>query len=408
MRKFLKERRRLVCGCLIIGVIAVLIRLVLLGNVSGDYVNFLTPWLDQLRADGGIWGLANYTGNYNAPYVFFLALITYIPIESLFLIKGLSIVFDFIMAFGGVLIVRELIRKEHFDLDTRDRYYLVTFLVIMLFPIVIINSSYWGQCDSIYVSFAFFSILCLLKKQYRKAFIFLGLSFSIKLQAVFLLPLFGILYFRNRKTKDRFPFYYFFIIPLVDFIMCLPAVCFGWPIGKIVTMYFSEQVGYYRYWLSMSFPNFYNFISVDPMENTRFWYVLGVALTFILLMVFLILVCKKKIKMTQKRILELAILILTVVTYFLPGMHERYLFMGEVLYVIYFVVYRENKVLLATLFAVPLVTYFGPWWEAYGVFKLVMIGATVIYSVGMCYSWKVLYNNIYERGQLKGREIEKI
>ena len=72
--------KRIKIGFLVIGIVSVVAKMLAISFQSGDYVNFLLPWVNQLKADGGVFGLANYTGNYNAVYVFILALFSYIPI----------------------------------------------------------------------------------------------------------------------------------------------------------------------------------------------------------------------------------------------------------------------------------------------------------------------------------------
>ena len=389
--------KRIKIGFLVISIVSVVAKMLAISFQSGDYVNFLLPWVNQLKADGGVFGLANYTGNYNAVYVFILALFSYIPIEPLYLIKGLSIIFDIVLAVGGVLIVRELIKEKDFDEATRDRYYLFTFTFLVFMLPALLNSAFWGQCDSIYSAFAIFSILYLLRKDYKKAFIFLGVSFSFKLQAVFLLPLFGIVYFRNRKTKERFSFYYFFIIPAVDFAMCLPAVIFGWPLEKLITIYFVEQVGYYGAWMSMYFPNIYNYLEFLRIENIKLVYVIGVLVTLGILVWILWLVVKKKVRLNKKRLIELEILTLMIVTYFLPAMHERYFYIGEALVLIYYMVYRENRVMLIATMVGPLFTYCWSIYDSLGILMLAEVVLSTIYSFIFIYTIRRLYLNIFSK-----------
>ena len=59
---------------------------------SGDYQLFLKDWFDYLKANGGIHALKSYVGDYNAPYVTLMALLTYLPIKSLYSIKIISII----------------------------------------------------------------------------------------------------------------------------------------------------------------------------------------------------------------------------------------------------------------------------------------------------------------------------
>ena len=71
---------------------------------SPDYSSYLEPWFLELKAAGGLKGLGQVIGNYNVLYLFLMALLTYVPLEPIVLIKGLSIAMDFLGAFAGALL----------------------------------------------------------------------------------------------------------------------------------------------------------------------------------------------------------------------------------------------------------------------------------------------------------------
>ena len=79
---------------------SVVIRYFLLDFESGDYLSFLAPWTQFFREHGGFKALGLSVGNYNLPYLYFLALFSYIDISELYLIKLLSIVFDVLLAWA--------------------------------------------------------------------------------------------------------------------------------------------------------------------------------------------------------------------------------------------------------------------------------------------------------------------
>ena len=169
----------------------------------------------------------------------FLSIITYIKINPLYLIKFFSCIFDFILAIYSSKIIY-LITKN------KNKSY-------FCYLCIIINSSIWGQCDTIYTSFLIISIYYLLKTKYIYSFIFYGIAFSFKLQAIFLLPLFIILFFTTNKIK----LYHFLIIPLVNGIMCLPAIILGRNILEVMLIYFTQTKSKMN--ITMNFPNIYYF-----------------------------------------------------------------------------------------------------------------------------------------------------
>ena len=89
------SKNYLVFGYIFITIMALLVRFLTFHFESHDYVAFLAPWFDYLKNNGGILALANYPGNYNAPYMTIMALLTYIPVKSLYSIKFVSVIFDF-------------------------------------------------------------------------------------------------------------------------------------------------------------------------------------------------------------------------------------------------------------------------------------------------------------------------
>lgn len=187
---FIKKHILLICVVLTT-LAAMYVRYKMLNYESGDFIYFLKPWFEYLKTNGGLYALKSYPGDYNAPYMTLLALLTYLPFSGIKLIKGLSIIFDIVLAISGAAIVKEL---------TKDKTKaFVAYMILLLVPAVVLNSAMWGQCDSIYTSFVLLSILFLLKKKYIKSFVLLGLAFSFKLQFIFIIPLYILYYLSEKK-----------------------------------------------------------------------------------------------------------------------------------------------------------------------------------------------------------------
>ncbi len=73
--------------------IALLFRLCCFDRENTDYEWFLKVWIEFFRENNGLKGLGRSIGNYNVPYLFFLALFSYSSIRDLYLIKLLSVFF---------------------------------------------------------------------------------------------------------------------------------------------------------------------------------------------------------------------------------------------------------------------------------------------------------------------------
>lgn len=330
--------------------ISIFIRFYFLSIKSDDYNFFLEGWFNTLKENGGIYALKLDLGDYNLPYVQILALLTYLPIEPLYSIKMISIIFDYIGAISIGLLIYHFTRNK-------DISFLGFFITTML-PTVVLNSSAWAQCDFIYVTFIILSILFLIKNKYLGSFVFLGIAFAFKLQTIFVLPIFILYYISERK----FPIYYFFIIPIIDIILCLPSIIVGKPIIEILNVYVN-QTGEYSNYISMNFPGIYN-IFFEPIENTnliempsKMYEFLGIGITGIIYFLFAIFVFVKKIKFSEKNIIKFIVWSVMICTYFLPKIHDRYMFAADVISIVCIFIDNRKKYLPIFINGASLYTY---------------------------------------------------
>ena len=356
------SKNYLVFGYIFITIMALLVRFLTFHFESHDYVAFLAPWFDYLKNNGGILALANYPGNYNAPYMTIMALLTYIPVKSLYSIKFVSVIFDFGLALSSACLVKYLVNKN------KNISFFITYAVILFLPEVLMNSGIWGQCDSGYTMFIVLALLYLLKERYIISFIHLGIAFSLKLQFIFILPLFIVIYI----VKKRYSILHFLIIPLVNFILCLPAIIIGKPIGELISIYFG-QVNEYKQYMSLNFLNLYSLVD----NNGKILYYVGIILTVIVCFLMLLYIIVKKVKFNDQKILNLGLWFVVMVTYLLPCMHERYLYMGGILAVIYYIVYKKNYLLTVSIIMCTILTYFHYLFGLY-----LTTGYKAIFSVG--------------------------
>lgn len=335
-----------------VSLLAILVRSALLWVESGDYSMFLAEWCDYLKQNGGFKGIITIEADYNAVYLYFLALFTYIPVKYLYSIKMLSIIFDFILAYSSYLLVREFYKKD----KKRDVYAALCYIGVLFMPTVILNSSMWGQCDSIYASFIVLSIYCIITKKYSLSFILYGIAITFKLQAIFMLPVYGIIYLKNRE----FSIFNFAWVPAMNALLYIPAIIIGKPASSLFSAY-TTQMQSYEYKTVFGYPNFYNFLPLDAVDLIK----PGIILTMILLAILLLIVLFSKDKISNKNIIELSIAVVFLVTYFLPKMHDRYAFVAEVFVLIYFIISKKD------LFMVLLVNVC-----AFGVYSNCLLGVT--------------------------------
>lgn len=332
------DKYKTVIFFILITIVSILIRISVLDRKSDDFVTFLAPWFQKLKENNGLYALKMDIGNYNAPYMTLMAILTYLPFKPIILIKSLSIIFDYVLAIAVTMIVR-YIYKQH---KNKEVICLAFYSVILFLPTVILNSAYWAQADAIYTAFIMLSLFFLIKKRYTVALIFLGISFAFKLQFIFILPLYIFIY----ASERRFSVWNFLIIPLVDAVLCVPAIIFGKSIYKCITVYLGQTSEYSAY-LSMNFPNIYNLLFptksnfvISPNGSIS---KLGILFTLFIFFVILLAIMYKKIKFDEQKIIEFGLWSVMIATFFLPSMHERYLFIGDILSVLYFI-YNKDKI----------------------------------------------------------------
>lgn len=283
-----------------------------------DYQNFLSKWVAFYRDNLGFHSIAYPLGNYNIPYLYFLCFFSYLPIRDLYLIKLLSIFFDVVLAFAAM---------ELLGLCTENRRVRrICFFTVLLLPTVVLNGAVWGQCDSIYVSLALLGLWLGLRDRPALSVLCFALSFGFKLQAVFLMPIMAVLWFRG-----NYRLWHFALFPLYYLALVLPAVALGKPFVETITLYFS-QMDSIGTGLNYNAPSVYAIFwrAAETQDAIN----LGIAGAFTYMLTLLIFCWLRRDRMSERAVLAAALLFAAGIPFFLPHMHDRYFFGADVLSVV--------------------------------------------------------------------------
>lgn len=280
-----------------------------------DYQNFLAVWVDFFRQNGGLAALGMPIGNYNVPYLFFLALFSQSSIPDLYLIKLLSIFFDVVLAWSAMQLVGCFVRAP--------AQRLACFFLVLFWPTVVLNGALWGQCDSIYVAFAVLSVWLALSEHPMLAMASIAVSFSFKLQAVFVMPVF-LLFLLARRIK----IWHFLVFPPVCVLMVLPAVLAGRPLWESLTISLS-QTGSIGDGLNYNSPSVFALFS--DVQNPELAGKLGILAAALVIALLAILVWRRRDSCSNRALLLSAALLAVAIPFFLPHMHERYFFAADIL-----------------------------------------------------------------------------
>lgn len=302
-------------------ILGIVVRISLRKFVSGDAKGFLIPWYKTIKSNGGLKGLGTQVGNYNILYQFFIALFTYIPLNPLTVYKGFSSIFDFALAALGVAYVKKVWKAEYWK-------EFMAFTCIFLSPVAILNSALWAQCDSIYSFFCIAVLLFLFKEQYWMAMIFLGIAFSFKMQAIFILPFVLLYYIVNEKFSIKC--FGGTIISMI--VLALPGVFCRRSVLDIVYIY-KGQIQESSDWSFYNYPGFSNLFTnpESAIEHVRYTKSLCYIIAIAVIGCLCAWVIYKKIEMTRYNYTYLAFLVTYAGILFMPAMHERYGFIYEIL-----------------------------------------------------------------------------
>lgn len=297
---------------------AMLFRALCLDYAGTDYQNFLTHWYAYFQENGGFQAVAHAVGDYNVPYLYFMAFISYLSVPDLYLIKLFSLIFDIILAWGCYRLVRSLTGERQGSAAP-----LIAFAAALLLPTVVLNGAFWGQCDGIYGALCVHAAALLLEGKNKTSVALMALAFCFKLQAIFILPLWGVLWLAGRvKFRELWVF------PLTYLVSIVPALLLGKPLADILGIYFN-QMGEYSSRLVLNAPTVYQLLPYGT-EDPGYFALLGVAAAGALVLALLALGFLHRGRLDNDLAMSMTVVLCVGVPFLLPYMHERYFFLADV------------------------------------------------------------------------------
>lgn len=309
-----EDKALLVCAAVLTAA-ALVIRAFYFNVESDDYLTFLAPWTQYFRDNGGFAALAHFPGNYNPPYMYFLAAFSYLRIPELYLIKALSVLFDVLLAWSCMKLASLYTGSPSRRLGV--------FLAVLWLPTVAANGAYWAQCDSIYAFFGIYALYLGMSGRGAGAMVSLAASLAFKLQAVFVIPAFFILLLAKRIKWRQL-----LLFPAAYIALMLPAVIAGAPLWDTLTLYFS-QAGTVGDAMNYNAPSLTCMFSWqgDTSGSAR---LLIIAAFLLVAAVYAAAILLRK-RLSDRLILALTLVLAMGIPYLLPHMHDRYFYVAGVL-----------------------------------------------------------------------------
>lgn len=333
---------------LAVTIAAIILRIAFLPVKSNDYYIAYEVWINEIRSNGGLASLGKDIGDNPPLYMTLVTLASYLPFDPVVIVKLPSILFDFILAIVSVKLAKQLGVNE-------SSKKLTLYAVILLNPLTLLDSAAWGQCDSLYGSFVLLTLFAIngarlwkpdspaeKRNSFRKSgdaiCLLFAVAISFKLQAVFFLPILCLLWITQKRNVLK-PVQLLWI-PIIYTLSCIPMYLAGRSLKVMFKVYLGQANRNYGT-LTLNYPNLYNLIGTWSEELYDSYFVYGILLTFLLLIVlFYQLYCRgtELNSLTLCKVVSLSILL---ICFCLPLVHERYAYVAEML--LFVIMIREAK-----------------------------------------------------------------
>lgn len=284
----------------------------------GDADGFVIPWYRHIVQAGRIHAFAHPFSNYTPPYLYLLSAASLLDgwLEPLTVIKLLSCA-------GAAWIAFALARLL---LVMRTPHPVEAGLASLLLPSIVLNVSVLGQADTFWVAPCIFAVRSAIQDRRLSVAVWSGVALAFKAQAIFLAP-FVLLVFFMRKA----PWWCWALPAVVYLVAMLPAWLLGWPAWHLLTVYLRQaqwQPGGGRIFISngASWWTIYGHFFPQAALKT-FW--IGYLAAAVATAAYIWMLSKREL--SQQQLLAAAALSAAGLPFLLPGMHERFFILADVL-----------------------------------------------------------------------------
>jgi Gpi18-like mannosyltransferase len=285
---------------------------------SGDARDYLIPWYEHIVRSGRIAAFANPFGNYTPPYLYLLSASTYLDgaVEPAAILKLLAGVGAIWLAVGMYDLLRAV----------RSAWAFEGALGVLALPSVILNVSLLGQADCFWVAPCILAVASAARNRLVPMAVWAGVAIAFKAQAAFLAP-----FVISILLQQRAPLICWAIPPLIYAALMVPAWLVGWPATDLATIYLRQAAwqpegGGIFVSNGASWWTIYGTYVPDLAIRT-FWF--GYLTTFAATVFFIHQV--ERLRISGKTLIAVAAIGAAMVPWLLPGMHDRYLLLADVL-----------------------------------------------------------------------------
>lgn len=281
--------------------------------VGYDVPGWLLRWYAHIVETGRFAVFAEPFGNYTPPYLYLLALFSWLDrwLEPLAVLKVMAA----LQSVGLAASVYYLLRT------VEARQPLAGAATILVLPPVVLNGPVLSQCDPLWVAACIMAVAEAARSRPLRMLLWCGVAGSVKLQAAFLAP-FAV----AMMVRLKAPHYWAAIPLLVYVVLMAPAAVAGWPISDLTLIYL-RQARWAQEFISNA-ANPWTLGNFAP-DLARGLFPVGyiaataaaVALTAAL----------SRSRSSAPALIRSALLPAIALPYLLPSMHERYFLLADIL-----------------------------------------------------------------------------
>ncbi|MBY0490092.1 MAG: glycosyltransferase 87 family protein [Gemmatimonadaceae bacterium] len=277
---------------------------------------FLLPWYLNAKTVGASALTGEFT-NYTPPYSYLLVLGSrFSPFGDQSTIKLISMCFDLaIVAASAPLLLRAQLGTQALLLGA-----------LFSVPTLAINSSVWGQCDSIYGFLCLATLALIASRRVLLAAVAFGIAISVKLQAIFIAPVVLAVAIGVGSLGQMI------VAGALGILLALlPAMLAGRDLSSIASVYLEQSQAAHR--LALGAPNPW---SIVEWLWPGFPYETGVAIGLTTAAALGLVISWKLSERIRREgtaniLLPSALMCAVLFPYVLPKMHERYFFLADIL-----------------------------------------------------------------------------
>jgi Gpi18-like mannosyltransferase len=345
---------------------ALLLRVPFRGHENDDYLAFLLPWWNFIDSHGGFAALKYEFSDYNVPYLYVMAALTYVSSAPLLALKAVSVLADVVTAYFAYRLA---------TLAFHNRAAAAAAGVsVLLLPTVIFDSSMWAQCDSLYSAFTLAGFYYVLRDRPWLGMGLVGAGYAFKQQTMFFFPVLLLLILCGQHLKWR----HLTAIPAVFVAAAIPAWIAGRPLSSLLMIYVSQTKTYGG--LNYNAPSAYGLVDVNLVSGSA--RSAGTLLAGAVVLGITLLLTLAKPRITPAFAILAGAFFTLLVPFLLPAMHERYFYLGAVL-VTMAAFLRPRLFLAALLVQLATLAAYGPYLFKVEILDMRLAAAMMLAGIAM-------------------------